>query len=200
MRTVSKDIRKDLWRKTMTKQEQSEKIVYGSLITCTKCYNCIHFPLCFAQKGGVNLELASENDCCYYQSKLPENSIVLSKEELSKRDYEFRQIGYDECLRDNSKKDKYIKKLKHRIDILNAKLDQASNDLTELVNGFGITDEEREAIHKWQNEHIKKAHNGNVRAGAVGGRWVFEFIPTNVGEIGTIKCDCGAEFTFRELQ
>ena len=65
----------------MTKQEQSEKIVYGSLITSTKCYNCIHFPLCFAQKGGANLELASENDCCYYQSKLPENSVVLSGEE-----------------------------------------------------------------------------------------------------------------------
>ena len=61
---------------------QSEKIVYGSLITSTKCYNCIHFPLCFAQKGGANLELAS--DCCYYQPKLPEDSIVLSKEEYER--------------------------------------------------------------------------------------------------------------------
>ena len=63
---------------------QSEKIVYGSLITSTKCYNCIHFPLCFAQKGGANLELASENDCCYYQSKLPEDSVVLSREEYER--------------------------------------------------------------------------------------------------------------------
>ena len=68
----------------MTKQEQSEKIVYGSLITSTNCYNCIHFPLCFAQKGGANLELASENDCCYYQSKLPEDSVVLSREEYER--------------------------------------------------------------------------------------------------------------------
>ena len=68
----------------MTKQEQNEKIVYGSLITSTKCYNCIHFPLCFAQKGGANLELASENDCCYYQSKLPEDSVVLSREEYER--------------------------------------------------------------------------------------------------------------------
>ena len=67
-----------------TNQEQSEKIVYGSLITSTKCYNCMHFPLCFAQKGGVNLELASKNDCCYYQPKLPENSVVLSREEYEK--------------------------------------------------------------------------------------------------------------------
>ena len=62
-----------------TNQEQSEKIVYGSLITSTKCYNCIHFPLCFEQKGGANLELAS--DCCYYQLKLPEDSVVHSKEQ-----------------------------------------------------------------------------------------------------------------------
>ena len=71
--------------KDRSEQEQSEKIVYGSLITSTKCYNCIHFPLCFAQKGGANLELASENDCCYYQSKLPEDSVVISKEELNKK-------------------------------------------------------------------------------------------------------------------
>ena len=68
----------------MTEQEQNEKIIYGSLITSTKCYNCIHFPLCFAQKGGANLELASENDCCYYQSKLPEDSVVLSRAEYEK--------------------------------------------------------------------------------------------------------------------
>ena len=65
--------------KDRSEQEQSEKIVYGSLITSTKCYNCIHFPLCFAQKGGANLELAS--DCCYYQSKPPEDSVVLLKEQ-----------------------------------------------------------------------------------------------------------------------
>ena len=70
----------------------------------------------------------------------------------------------------------------------------------ELAHGFGITDEEWEAIHKWQDEHIKEAHNGNVYAGAIGGRWVFEFIPTSIGDVGTIKCDCGAEFTFRELK
>ena len=62
-----------------------DEVNYGSLITTTKCYKCIHFPLCIEQKGGVNLEFASENDCCYYQSKLPDkDSIVLSREEFSK--------------------------------------------------------------------------------------------------------------------
>lgn len=62
-----------------------DEVNYGSLITTTKCYGCIHFPLCIEQNGGVNLGFASENDCCYYQSKLPDkDSIVLSMEEFSK--------------------------------------------------------------------------------------------------------------------
>lgn len=60
--------------------------------------------------------------------KVPENAVVLTREELSKRDYEFRQIGYDECLRDNPKKDIYIKALERKIDQLNAKLDQAGKE------------------------------------------------------------------------
>lgn len=64
---------------------------------------------------------------------LPENAVVLSREELSKRDYEFRQIGYDECLRDNPKKDIYIKALERKIDQLNAKLDQARKETAKEI-------------------------------------------------------------------
>lgn len=72
--------------------------------------------------------------------KLPENArvfipdgqmVLLTKEEMQARDYEFRQIGYDECLRDNPKKDKYIKTLERKIDQLNAKLDQVSKETAE---------------------------------------------------------------------
>lgn len=65
----------------MKDKRQIEEINYGSLITSTKCYNCIHFPLCFAQKGGVNLGLASENDCCYYQPKIDKDSVILTREQ-----------------------------------------------------------------------------------------------------------------------
>ncbi len=82
-----------------------------------------------------------------------------------------------------------------------AKRDKEIKSLrAELAQGFGITDEEWEAIHKWQDNHIKKAHSGNTYAGAIGGRWTFEFIPTSIGDIGTVKCECGAEFIFRELK
>lgn len=67
----------------------------------------------------------------YY--KTPENSVVLTREELSERDYEFRQIGYDECLRDDPKKDKYIKTLERKIDQLNAKLEKARKETAREI-------------------------------------------------------------------
>lgn len=30
-----------------------DEVNYGSLITTTKCYGCIHFPLCIEQNGVV---------------------------------------------------------------------------------------------------------------------------------------------------
>lgn len=83
----------------METEKMVEEIQYGSLITMTKCYGCIHFPLCFVQKGGVNLGLASENDCCYYQPKIPEGAVVLTRGEIDA--YEERissayELGYKE--------------------------------------------------------------------------------------------------------
>ena len=65
---------------------------------------------------------------------------------------------------------------------------------------FEVTPEEREQIEEWKEQHIKEKHKGNNYSGAFGGRYTYEFIPTSIGDIGTIKCGCGAEFTFKELK
>lgn len=65
-----------------------------SLIKSYKCGDCVHLPLCMAQKGGVNLGLASENDCMYYQPKLPENSVVLTREEYTALINEFNALQH----------------------------------------------------------------------------------------------------------
>ena len=107
---------------------------------------------------------------------------------------------------DIEEKNKIIKSLQNTVDNFNLddaiveKDEEIKSLRNELANGFGITDKEWEAIHKWQDEHIKEVHNGNSYSGAIGGRWTFEFIPTSLGDIGTVKCSCGAEFTFRELE
>ena len=107
---------------------------------------------------------------------------------------------------DIEEKNKVIKSLQNTVDNFNlddaiVEKDKEIESLrNELANGFGITNEEWEAIHKWQGEHIKEVHNGNSYSGAIGGRWTYEFIPTSLGDIGTVKCSCGAEYTFRELE
>ena len=118
----------------MTKQEQSEKIIYGSLITSTKCYNCIHFPLCFAQKSGVNLGLASENDCCYYQSKLPEDSVVLSREE-----YEDYKKHVDNCIEEYYRGQHEAEVYYKNIQISRERKETAEKILNDLVKNCQYT-------------------------------------------------------------
>ena len=131
----------------MTKQEQSEKIVYGSLITSTKCYNCIHFPLCFEQKGAANLELASENDCCYYQSKLPKDSVVLSREEyeMLANKYKNLEIKYSN-LCDNYRLCKYANEiLKQNIIITRKEIAEKFYDkVNENICVFQLENKNRE--------------------------------------------------------
>lgn len=75
----------------------------------------------------------------------------------------------------------------------------ANNAQEELHRGFGIDQDEADAIRAWQKEHEKKFHNGNSYRGAIGGGYTYEFVPTSIGTIGTIKCSCGEKYCFREL-
>lgn len=107
---------------------------------------------------------------------------------------------------DIEEKNKVIKSLQNTVNnfSLNDAIVEKDKEIkslrNELANGFGITNEEWEAIHKWQHEHVKEVHSGISYSGAIGGRWTYIFTPTSLGDIGTVKCSCGAEFTFRELE
>ena len=98
-------------------------------------------------------------------------------------------------LTDSQYKDKELQKMK-------AELEKMQR---EYNRGFPITDDEWKAIETWKEKHDREVHGlteCNERVGgAIGGRYTFEFIPTTIGIIGTIKCgDCGEKFTFRELK
>jgi hypothetical protein len=85
------------------------------------------------------------------------------------------------------------------------KLVEANKRLSdEMKYGFPITEEENEAITKWRTAHIKKKHWDSKNKcpksqGAIGGGFTYEFIPTSIGVIGTIKCSCGESFCFCEM-
>lgn len=75
----------------------------------------------------------------------------------------------------------------------------------EYYNGFPITEEEREKINRWKQEHDENFHNAKTLEqrlkldGVSGGRYSYCFIPTSIGTCGIIKCSCGAEFEFRSI-
>lgn len=85
-------------------------------------------------------------------------------------------------------KDKELAKMKAKYDLANA----------DLRRGFPVSAEESKKITTWISEHEKTCNN---QSGAIGGKYIYEFIPTGIGVVGTIKCShCNKEFTFKELQ
>lgn len=68
-----------------------------------------------------------------------------------------------------------------------------------LARGFAIGDEAWDSIRSWQRRHVDEEHGGELRGGAIGGTWTYSFIPTSIGVVGTVRCVCGAEHTFQDL-
>lgn len=93
-------------------------------------------------------------------------------------------------LKEKRNKDEYIQSLLNRIEELESRI---SFD-------FSISREEKNAIEEWKRKHINEKHNGNSYYGAIGGRFTYEFVPTSLGDIGSIRCSCGDEFIFKEIK
>lgn len=66
---------------------------------------------------------------------------------------------------------------------------------TDYQPGFGLYKEQREAIHKWMEEHDKARHMPNGRkfryAGAIGGAYTYQFTSTTLGQCVSVRCSCG---------
>ena len=108
---------------------------------------------------------------------------------------------YNRVVKAEDERDKALKQLaEYNKDDQIAKLLEENEKLkAREYQSFIITPEERDAINSWKEKHIQEKHSGNDYAGAIGGRYTYEFIPTSIGTIGYIKCHCGEEFCFREL-
>ena len=110
--------------------------------------------------------------------KLKYNNLLRKYERLEKENERFKNETY---------KDEEIAHLKKLINSLNR----------QVNHGFYISDEEFEKIVAFTNEH--DIMHGS--AGAIGGRYIFSFLPTSVGVVGTVKCThCDKTFAFRELE
>lgn len=104
-------------------------------------------------------------------------------------------IKENKQLKEQNYKDKELTKMKDRLSHMEA----------DYYRGFPISEDEQKSIQEWMDQHDQEAHNCYTlddklrRGGCIGGTYKYEFIPTSIGVIGTVKCSCGASFTFQDL-
>lgn len=85
---------------------------------------------------------------------------------------------------------------------MKVKLDKMRED---YYRGFPISEEEQKRIKEWKDKHEEEVHNCHSisdklrRGGCFGGTYKYEFVPTSIGTVGTIKCNCGEQFVFQKL-
>lgn len=118
------------------------------------------------------------------------------KDELKRKDMTLKYLElqnrelYDEHYKDHE--------LKQMLDELNKMKD-------DYYRGFPISEEENKNIKEWIDNHERDVHGCYTledkinRGGCCGGTYTYEFVPTSIGTIGTVKCNCGAKYTFQDI-
>lgn len=118
------------------------------------------------------------------------------KHELQGKDIRIEYLEkQNQKLRDEKYKDNEL--LRMEVELKSMKED--------YYRGFPISEEEQKSIREWMDKHDEEVHHARTLGdklklgGCCGGRYTYKFTPTSIGTIGTVKCSCGAEFTFQDI-
>lgn len=123
----------------------------------------------------------------YYRKEEFIDIMIDLADYLTKADEE-RKRAVDQLAEFNS--DSRIKELEQKLEIERKR----TND-TCL---FSIDPEDVKRINDWKSQHEAEKHTGNGYAGAIGGRYTYEFTPTSIGTFGKIRCSCGEYFNYND--
>lgn len=118
------------------------------------------------------------------------------KSELQGKDIRIKYLEkQNQELRDEKYKDNELSRMESELKTMKE----------DYYRGFPISEEEQKSIREWMNKHDEKVHHARTLGdklklgGCCGGRYTYEFTPTSIGTIGTVKCSCGAKFTFQDM-
>lgn len=118
------------------------------------------------------------------------------KHELHGKDIRIKYLEkQNQELRDEKYKDNELSRMENELNAMKE----------DYYRGFPISEKEEKSIRKWMDKHDEEVHYARTigdklkLGGCCGGRYTYEFTPTSIGTIGTVKCSCGAEFTFQEM-
>lgn len=107
-----------------------------------------------------------------------------SKRLLNNIESRLNQLQEDnEQLRSKAYKDNELSRLQE----LNKELFLSSR------RGFPVSKDEHDAIDAWMENHLSEHHPDYFTSqgsyfSAIGGNWIYTFIPTSIGTIGSISC------------
>lgn len=120
----------------------------------------------------------------------------------SKVDAVSRLSEENKKLKDEAYKDNELSAMKKELSDTKKRFQEQMEDYNR---GFPISAEENEKIEAWKKQHLAEDHRAKTLVerlafgGAIGGTFKYEFTPTSLGVIGSVKCSCGEEYIFQEL-
>ena len=116
--------------------------------------------------------------------------------EINLLKYQNRRLNEENCR---------LKNENYKNEELSGMRQQLEKMQKDYYRGFPISEEEQKSIREWMDKHDEEVHHCRTlkdklrRGGCVEGTYKYEFVPTSIGTIGTVKCSCGAEFTFQQI-
>ena len=142
-----------------------------------------------------------------YSTNDPETGSWCRVYELDEalRAIKVRNMHDQDRIRRLESENKKLKEENYKDEELTAMRVQLEAMRKDYYRGFLISEEEQKNIRNWMDKHDEEVHNCHTledkikRDGCIGGTYKYEFVPTSIGTVGTVKCSCGAEFTFQEI-
>lgn len=117
-----------------------------------------------------------------------------------------REINLLECQNERlSEENSRLKNENYKDEELSKMKTQLEKMQKDYYRGFPISEMQQKNICEWIDRHNEEVHSCHTledkikRGGCIGGTYKYEFVSTSIGTVGTIKCSCGAEFTFQDI-
>lgn len=142
-----------------------------------------------------------------YSTRDPVSDERCTVYELDKalRAIKVRNMNDIDRIRRLENENKKLKAERYKDEELSVMKTQLEEMKKAYYRGFPVSEEEQKQIVEWMNKHNKEVHNCCTledkvrRGGCIGETYTYEFTPTSIGTIGTVKCSCGAEFVFQDI-
>lgn len=103
--------------------------------------------------------------------------------------------GENERLREENEK---LKSAHYATDAIKEMQTQLEEMRKDYRRGFPIDEATDKKARDWMREHDEKKHKFR-KSGAIGGSYSWNFTPTSIGTLASIKCSCGEEFYLGEV-